>query len=126
MHAVSAFSDALRQEVAADGIRVSVIHPALTATDLLRETDVAEMPPPFRRMTPLSSADVAKAVVTAVRRGQRRVVLPRMANMLLLSEAVSPRLGDLVATALTKRRIAALLGMSDGKTYHETISAPSD
>ncbi|MEV4143763.1 SDR family oxidoreductase [Amycolatopsis sp. NPDC049691] len=125
MHAVSAFSDALRQEVAADGIRVSVIHPALTATDLLRDADVAEMPPPFRHMTPLSSDDVAKAVVTAVRRGQRRVVLPRTANMLLLSEALSPRLGDLVATALTKRRIAALLGMSSGKTYHETISIPS-
>jgi len=125
MHAVSAFSDALRQEVAADGIRVSVIHPALTATDLLRDADVAEMPPPFRHMTPLSSDEVAKAVVTAVRRGQRRVVLPRTANMLLLSEALSPRLGDLVATALTKRRIAALLGMSSGKTYHETISVPS-
>ena len=125
MHAVSAFSDALRQEVAADGIRVSVIHPALTATDLLRDADVAEMPPPFRHMTPLSSDEVAKAVVTAVRRGQRRVVLPRTANMLLLSEALSPRLGDLVTTALTKRRIAALLGMSSGKTYHETISVPS-
>ena len=76
-------------------------------------------------MTPLSSDDVAKAVVAAVRRGKRRVVLPRMANMLLLGEALSPRLGDLVATALTKRRIAALLGMSRGKTYHETISVPS-
>ncbi|MET8995805.1 SDR family oxidoreductase [Amycolatopsis sp. NPDC004169] len=125
MHAVSAFSDALRQEVAADGIRVSVIHPALTATDLLRDADVAEMPPPFRHMTPLSPDAVAKAVVTAVRRGQHRVVLPRRANTLLLAEALSPRIGDLVATALTKRRIAALLGMSSGKTYHETISVPS-
>ncbi|MGW4527418.1 SDR family NAD(P)-dependent oxidoreductase [Amycolatopsis sp. NPDC004378] len=125
MHAVSAFSDALRQEVAADGIRVSVIHPALTATDLLRDTDVAEMPPPFRHMTPLSPDDVAKSVVAAVRHGRRRVVLPRTANMLLLGEALSPRLGDLVATALTKRRIAALLRMNRGKTYHETISVPS-
>ncbi|MGW5718708.1 SDR family oxidoreductase [Amycolatopsis sp. NPDC003865] len=126
MHSVSAFSDALRQEVAVDGIRVSVIHPALTATDLLRDTDVAELPPPFRHMTPLSSEDVAEAAVTAVRRGRRRVVLPRMANALLLAEALSPRLGDLIATALTKRRIAALLGMSSGKTYHETISVPSE
>ncbi|MFC3893037.1 SDR family NAD(P)-dependent oxidoreductase [Lentzea rhizosphaerae] len=123
MHAVSAFSDALRQEVAADGIRVSVIHPALTATDLLRDADVAEMPPPFRHMTPLTPDDVAKAVVAAVRHGKRRVVLPRTANVLLLAEAFSPRLGDLVATALTKRRVASLLRMSRGKTYHETISA---
>ncbi|MFE1957042.1 SDR family NAD(P)-dependent oxidoreductase [Streptomyces sp. NPDC059479] len=121
MHAVSAFSDSLRQEVADSDIRVSVIHPALTATDLLREAEEAEMPPPFRHMTPLSSEDVARAVTKAVRRGKRRVVLPRTANMLLLGEALSPRIGDLIATALTQRPIARLLGMSRGKTYHETI-----
>ncbi|MER6222195.1 SDR family oxidoreductase [Streptomyces sp900105755] len=122
MHGVSAFSDSLRQEVADGGIRVSVVYPALTATDLLREAKEAEMPPPFRHMTPLSADDVARAVVAAVRQGKRRVVLPRMANMLLLGEALSPRIGDLIATALTKRRIARLLGMSSGKTYHETIA----
>ncbi|MFE4174085.1 SDR family NAD(P)-dependent oxidoreductase [Streptomyces sp. NPDC056909] len=126
MHAVSAFSDSLRQELADSGIRVSVIHPALTATDLLREAEEAEMPPPFRHMTPLSSEDVARAVAEAVRRGKRRVVLPRTANMLLLGEALSPGIGDLIATALTQRPVARLLGMSRGKTYHETIlSNPS-
>ncbi|MFE2073448.1 SDR family NAD(P)-dependent oxidoreductase [Streptomyces misionensis] len=122
MHGVSAFSDSLRQELAGAGIAVSVIHPALTATDLLREAKEAEMPPPFRHMTPLSADDVARAVLDAVRRGKRRVVLPRRANMLLLGEALSPRVGDLIATALTKRRIARLLRMGGGKTYHETIA----
>lgn len=122
MHGVSAFSDSLRQELAGAGIGVSVIHPALTATDLLREAKEAEMPPPFRHMTPLSADDVARAVLDAVRRGKRRVVLPRRANMLLLGEALSPRVGDLIATALTKRRIASLLRMGGGKTYHETIA----
>ncbi|WP_435643753.1 SDR family NAD(P)-dependent oxidoreductase [Streptomyces sp. H49] len=122
MHGVSAFSDSLRQELAGAGIAVSVIHPALTATDLLREAKEAEMPPPFRHMTPLSADDVARAVLDAVRRGKRRVVLPRRANMLLLGEALSPRVGDLIATALTKRRIASLLRMGGGKTYHETIA----
>ncbi|SDG77758.1 SDR family oxidoreductase [Pseudonocardia oroxyli] len=121
MHAVSAFSDSLRQELAGSGVRVSVIHPALTATDLLRDTDEAEMPPPFRHMTPLSADDVARAVVRAVRRGRRRVVLPRTASILLLAEAFSPRLGDLVATALTKRPVARMLGMSRGTTYHDAI-----
>jgi short-subunit dehydrogenase len=121
MHAVSAFSDSLRQELAGSNIRVSVIHPALTATDLLREASEDEMPPPFRHMTPLSSHDVARAVVAAVRRGKRRVVLPRTANMLLLGEALSPRVGDLIAAALTRRPIARMLGMSRGRTYHQTI-----
>ncbi|NUH44017.1 SDR family oxidoreductase [Streptomyces samsunensis] len=123
MHAVSAFSDSLRQEVAGGDIQVSVIHPALTATDLLKEAEEAEMPPPFRHMTPLSSEDVARAVVVAVRRRRRRVVLPRTANMLLLGEALSPRVGDVIVTALTRRPVARVLGMSRGKTYHETIAS---
>ncbi|MBX7555332.1 SDR family NAD(P)-dependent oxidoreductase [Streptomyces sp. NPDC004232] len=121
MHAVSAFSDSLRQEVAGSGIQVSVIHPALTATDLLREAKEDEMPPPFRHMSPLSPDDVGRAVVAAARHGRRRVVLPGMAGMLLLGEAVSPRIGDLIATALTKRPIARALGMSGGQAYHEML-----
>jgi NADP-dependent 3-hydroxy acid dehydrogenase YdfG len=126
MHAVSAFSDALRQEVADANIRVSVVHPALTATDLLREADEAQMPPPFRYMTPLSPEDVGRSVVAAVRRGRRRVVLPRTANMLLLGEALSPRIGDLIAFALTLQPVIWLLGMGRGKTYHETIFESPD
>jgi NAD(P)-dependent dehydrogenase (short-subunit alcohol dehydrogenase family) len=125
MHAVSAFSDALRQELADSNIRVSVIHPALTATDLLRDADEAQMPPPFRHMTPLSADDVGRSTVAAVRHGRRRVVLPRPASMLLLGEALSPRIGDLIAAALTVRPVARLLGISRGKTYHETIFAES-
>jgi NADP-dependent 3-hydroxy acid dehydrogenase YdfG len=121
MHGVSAFSDALRQEVADGNIRVSVVHPALTATDLLREADEAQMPPPFRYMTPLSPEDVGRSVVAAVRRGRRRVVLPRTANMLLLGEALSPRIGDLIAFSLTLQPVVWLLGIGRGKTYHETI-----
>jgi NADP-dependent 3-hydroxy acid dehydrogenase YdfG len=121
MHGVSAFSDALRQELAGNNIRVSVIHPALTATDLLIDVDAAELPPPFRHMTPVSSEEVARSVVAAVRRGTRRVVVPRPANFLLLGEALSPRIGDLIASALTRRPIARLAGMSRGTTYHDTI-----
>ena len=121
MHGVSAFSDALRQELAGNNIRVSVIHPALTATDFLIDVDAAELPPPFRHMTPVSSEEVARSVVAAVRRGTRRVVLPRPANFLLLGEALSPRIGDLIASALTRRPIARLVGMSRGTTYHDTI-----
>ena len=118
MHAVSAFSDALRQEVSDTDIQVSVIHPALTATDLLRDADEDQMPAPFRHMTPLPSAAVGRAVVEAVRRGKRRVVLPRTANMLLLGETLSPRIGDLIAHALTMRPVVRFLGMSRGTTYH--------
>ncbi len=121
MHGVSAFSDALRQELAGSNIAVSVILPALTATDLLLDVDEAEMPPPVRHMTPLSSEDVARSVVTAARRGTPRLVLPRPANFLLLGEALSPRVGDLIAAGLARRPIARLVGMSKGSTYHDTV-----
>jgi short-subunit dehydrogenase len=62
MHGVSAFSDALRQELAGTGINVLVVHPALTATRLLAEADPMQMPAPFRHMTPLSSAYVGDSV----------------------------------------------------------------
>ena len=125
MHAVSAFSDALRQELVGTGIHVAVIHPALTATELLRDATVSEMPPPFRHMTPLSSEKVAAAVVSGVMRRRRRVVLPWQAHMLLLGEALSPWLGDLIALALTVRFVARLLGMSSGQTYHDTLARRS-
>ncbi|BBZ29305.1 oxidoreductase [Mycolicibacterium madagascariense] len=126
MHGVSAFTDALRQELAGTNIAVSVIHPALTATDLLREVDETQMPPPFRHMTPLSAEEVGEAVVKAVRRGTPRVILPRRAGLLLLGEAVSPRLGDLIASALTRRPLARLMGFSRGRTYHQTLAARTD
>jgi short-subunit dehydrogenase len=116
MHAVSALSDALRQELVGTGIHVAVIHPALTATELLRDAPESEMRPPFGHMTPISPEKVVAAVIALVTRRRRRVELPWQANLLLLGEALSPRLGDLIARALTVRVIARLLGMSNGIT----------
>jgi NADP-dependent 3-hydroxy acid dehydrogenase YdfG len=123
MHAMSGFSDALRQELAGTNIKVSVIYPALTATTLLEEVDEADMPPAFRYLTPLSVDDVARAVVTAVRRGQRRVVIPRIVTLLLVAEAFSSRIGDLIITGLARYRwFGWAIGLSRGKTYHQSIS----
>jgi hypothetical protein len=81
---------------------------------------------PLTHMTPLTADEVARGVVDAVRRGQcrpteGRVVMPRRANSLLLGEALSPRIGDFIATALSKRRVASLLGLNRGPTYHQAI-----
>lgn len=77
----------------------------------------------WRTCATTSCPGCGRMVHAAVRRGKRRIVLPRTANMLLLGEAVSPRVGDLIATALTRRPIARALGLSRGRTYHETISS---
>lgn len=126
MHAISGFSDALRQELAGTNIKVSVIYPALTATALLEKVAETDMPPAFRHLTPLSADDVARAVVTAVRRGKRRLVLPPIVTVLLVTEAVSSRLGDLIITLLARNRwFGQAMGLSRGRTYHQAISSIS-
>ncbi|ORJ58833.1 SDR family NAD(P)-dependent oxidoreductase [Mycobacterium simiae] len=119
MHAMSGFSDALRQELAGTKINVSVIYPALTATTLLEEVDEADMPPAFRYLTPLTVDEVSHDVVTAVRRGK----IPRIVTLLLVTEAVSSRVADLFLTALARYRwFGWAVGLSRGKTYHQSIS----
>jgi NADP-dependent 3-hydroxy acid dehydrogenase YdfG len=55
MHAISAFTDALRQELRGTGIAVTCVHPALTQTAMLDEVNPADMPPPFRGHDPAYS-----------------------------------------------------------------------
>jgi NADP-dependent 3-hydroxy acid dehydrogenase YdfG len=117
MHAVAAFSDALRQELYGSGITVSVIHPALAQTALFSRVDPADMPPPFRKMTPISAESVADAVVGAVRRRAERVVVPSPPSRLLLADAISARLGDRIVRLMSNPTFARLIGMYRGSTY---------
>ncbi len=71
---VVAFSEALRQEVLADNIRVTVIEPGVVATELQSNiTDPEakrEIEEWIRGMTPLQSEDIANAIVYAVTQPQ--------------------------------------------------------
>ncbi len=67
---VGAFSEALRQEVHKDKIRVTVIEPGIVATELgehITNTEVKErLQARVAAMTPLESEDIAAAIVYAV------------------------------------------------------------
>lgn len=70
---VVAFSDALRQELAPAGIRVTVIEPGFVDTDLqlapTRDQGIVEQRATFRDMgPPLETVDVADAIAYAVTR----------------------------------------------------------
>lgn len=117
MHAISAFSDALRQELRGNGIAVTTIHPALTQTGLLEGVDPAAMPRPFRAMTPRSPELIAKGIVNAVHKRRSRVVMPFQPHMLLLGDALSPALGDLIVRLLSKPFFTSLIGMYQGRVY---------
>jgi short-subunit dehydrogenase len=117
MHAIAAFSDALRQELHGSGISVSVLHPALAQTGLLNGTDPADLPPPFRKLTPISAESVADAVLKAVRKRSARVVLPSAPKRLLLADAISTKAGDRIVRLLSNPVFAAVNGMYRGETY---------
>ena len=120
MHAVAALTDALRQELVGTGIRVSVIHPALTQTPLLADVNREDMPPPFRYMTPISAETVARAVLDGVSKNRPRIIVPFQPKMLLLADAISPKLGDQVVRFLQNKLFGRLIGSYKGSIYrHE-------
>lgn len=122
MHAVEGFSDALRQELAGTNIKVAVIYPALTTTTLLQDVDEAAMPPAFRHLTPMSVEHVARTTVAALARGKRRVVVPKVVNLLLVAEAISSSAGDLIIRGIAEWPwFGRLLGLNRGKTYHQSL-----
>jgi len=122
MHAISGFTDALRQELHGSGIDVSIIHPALTQTPLLEHVNPEEMPPPFKRFTPISAESVAGAVLRGVHKKQYRIIVPFQPKMLLLADAISPHLGDLIVSSMPNRVFASLIGIYSGKVYEHNKS----
>jgi NADP-dependent 3-hydroxy acid dehydrogenase YdfG len=117
MHAITGFTDSLRQELHGSGIHVSIIHPAITQTPMLYHVDPADMPPPFRRMTPITAESVAEAVLEAVYKKHLRVILPSQPKRLLLADAISPRLGDLIVRLMPNKVFSSLLGIYRGRVY---------
>lgn len=122
MHAISAFSDALRQELYGSGVYVSIIHPALTQTPMLGHVSPSDMPPPFRRLTPISPESVAEAVLNGVYKKQYRVIIPSQPKSLLIADAISPRLGDLIVRLMSNKTFASLIGIYRGRVYEHSKS----
>ena len=120
MYALSGLTEALRQELRGTGINVSVIHPALTQTPLLSAVNRVDMPPPFRNLTPIPVEDVASAVLDGVHKKRLRTVVSFPPKMLLLADAISPRLGDLIVRLLENKLFGRLIGSYKGSVYqHE-------
>lgn len=122
MHAITGFTDALRQELRGTGINVSTIHPALTQTPLLESVKPEDMPPPFRRLTPISVETVAKAVVDGVVHNRARIVVPFQPRFLYLADMLSPGIGDLAVRLLQNKVFSTMLGTYRGDVYQHGVS----
>ena len=98
-----ALSEALRLELASAGIRVSVVCPVSTTTEFF-DVAGARSPLQFTATGPtFSAAQVADAIVRCVRRPRAEVMVYRPARLLVILNAVSPRLADRILAALWRK-----------------------
>ena len=121
MHAITGFTDGLRQELANTNIDVSIIHPALTKTRLLDHVNPEMMPEPFKVMTPMNSEQVAKAAINGIRKRKNKIIVPFQPKVLLLLNAISTHMGDWFVKLVSNRRISIILGMYKGELYHDRV-----
>lgn len=93
--AVTGFMDVLRQELRGTGVRASTILPGRVDTPMLATLDV-----PFASRK-ISSARVGRAILRAVRRRRRELVIPYAGpKALIVLSAIWPGLGDWIVRFL--------------------------
>jgi short-subunit dehydrogenase len=109
--AVQGFSEALRAELAKDGIDVLVICPGLTQTNFSKNMLEQKARMQMDHMRGMTSEQVAVAALRAIERGRNEVCLTFQGKLMVLVSRLLPRLADRVARkkvlALFKDEIAA-------------------
>ncbi len=95
--AVEGFSEALRPELAKDGIDLIVVCPGLTQTNFSKNMIEQKARAQFDHMRGMTSEEVAKATLKAIERGSRQVVLTFKGKLLTLVSRFLPRLADRIA-----------------------------
>ncbi|HEY2222161.1 SDR family oxidoreductase [Actinomycetospora sp.] len=73
-HAVGAFSEALRQELGADHVRVGLVEPGLVRSELTEGGDLARQAEAELELGLMEAADIADAIVYMVTRPRRMAV----------------------------------------------------
>ena len=103
--AMVGMSEALRMELHGSGIGVSVICPIGTTTEFF-ETSAARSKRDHRLMGPRQTAEkVAKAIVRCARKPRPEVLVFPPARMLVLINALSPRLADRVLLGFGREKL---------------------
>ncbi len=114
-HAISAFSDSLRQELHSSGIRVLTVYLGLVQTPFFDTFRVAELPTSFYCMAPYPAEQVAEKIISAVYKRQTRVVMPWQAGLLILADVFSEAWSDAVVKLLSNPLFTRLIGLYRGR-----------
>ncbi len=89
--AVAGYSDAIRAELALEGIGLTVVFPLLIDTPLLGRTDI---PPILKRGRRIPAAVVVRKVLRAVERRRARVYVPGTVRLIAALHGLAPSLLD--------------------------------
>lgn len=95
--AVQGFSEALRPELAKDGIDVLVICPGLTQTNFSQNMLEQKAKMQMDHMRGMTSEQVAIASLRAIERGSNEIVLTGQGKLMVLVSRFLPRLADRIA-----------------------------
>jgi short-subunit dehydrogenase len=102
--AVQGFSEALRGELAKDGIDVLLVSPGLTQTNFSRNMIEQKALLQLDHMRGMSAEQVAEATLRAVARGRNETCLTLQGRLIVLVNRFLPRLADRIA----RRKVLAL------------------
>ena len=102
--AVQGFSEALRAEVAKDGVDVIVVSPGLTQTNFSQNMIEQKALVQLDHMRGMSAEDVAYYVLKAIEKGSHDTVLTFKGKMMALVSRFFPWIADMVV----KRKVRGL------------------
>ncbi len=92
--AVSGFSESIRTEFIRHGIDVLVVSPGTTETEFFDRVIEDTGKPKWPEHKPISAAEVARQMVSAIRQGRHEIIPYRWGRLLCLMNRISPRLVD--------------------------------
>jgi short-subunit dehydrogenase len=95
--AVQGFSEALRAEVAKDGIEVLLVCPGLTQTNFSQNMLEQKARMPMDHMRGMTAEQVAIAIIKAIEHGRREVCLTLSGKLMVFVSRFFPRLADRIA-----------------------------
>ncbi|MEH2061298.1 MAG: SDR family NAD(P)-dependent oxidoreductase [Nostoc sp.] len=93
--AILGFTQALRQELAEHNIRVIALLPSLTDTDMVRDFKL------FRWVIPMTSQEVAKALVTGMQNDSPEILVGWQSHLAVLCQRLFPWLLELILRIAT-------------------------
>jgi short-subunit dehydrogenase len=118
--AVQGFSEALRAEVAKDGIDVLLVCPGLTQTNFSKNMIEQKALVPLDHMRGMTPAQVAEHTLHAIEKGRHETILTLQGKLIVLVSRFFPWFADLV----TRRKVRSLF-KEERERRHQQATAPA-